>query len=372
MQFGLLTVLYRAEDYVQPSGQHKRIWHCRCKCGNECDIRASDLKSGNTKSCGCLQQSSRGKSTFEDLTGKEFGRLTVLFRLPDHITPSGQKQRMWRCKCTCGKECDVYGSQLKNGKKSCGCIVEEEKKRKETAKAIIEKGEYSSSDKQTDTLIKKYLKSAEKATQRKSERRLAEKKERLLKKKIALESSSVAIKNPELLAEWNTTKNGLLTPYDVTPGSGKKVWWKCSLGHEWQATIGSRVNGNGCPYCSNQRVLIGFNDLATTNPELLTTLSLMELHIGKIERVLWKRFLKIYILDLCGNVMMHEKAPSGERDENVFDITQGVSICLLVHDSSKRDINVFHYGPFGKRTTVINPTHIENDRRRRKQCPKYL
>ncbi len=295
MQFGLLTVLYRAEDYVQPSGQHKRIWHCRCKCGNECDIRASDLKSGNTKSCGCLQQSSRGKSTFEDLTGKEFGRLTVLFRLPDHITPSGQKQRMWRCKCTCGKECDVYGSQLKNGKKSCGCIVEEEKKRKETAKAIIENGEYSSSDKQTDTLIKKYLKSAEKATQRKSERRLAEKKERLLKKKIALESSSLAIKNPELLAEWNTTKNGLLTPYDVTPGSGKKVWWKCSLGHEWQATIASRVNGNGCPYCSNQRVLVGFNDLATTNPELLDDWDYernrvlpTEISLGSSKAVWWK------------------------------------------------------------------------------------
>ena len=295
MQFGLLTVLYRAEDYVQPSGQHKRIWHCRCKCGNECDIRASDLKSGNTKSCGCLQQSSRGKSTFEDLTGKEFGRLTVLFRLPDHITPSGQKQRMWRCKCTCGRECDVYGIQLKNGKKSCGCIAEEEKKRKEIAKAIIDNGEYSSSDKQIDTLIKKYLKSAENITQRKSERRLAEKKERLLKKKIALESSSLAIKNPELLAEWNTTKNDSLTPYDVTPGSGKKVWWKCSLGHEWQATIGSRVNGNGCPYCSNQRVLIGFNDLATTNPELLDDWDYernrvlpTEISLGSSKAVWWK------------------------------------------------------------------------------------
>ena len=83
-------------------------------------------------------------------------------------------------------------------------------------------------------------------------------------------------------------------------------------------------------------------------------------------------FSKIYILDLRGNVMMHEKAASGERDKNVFDITQGVSICLLVHDFSKRDINVFHYGPFEKRTAVINPTRIENDRRRRKQCPKYL
>ena len=50
MVFGKLIVLHRAQDYVQPSGQHKRMWHCRCECGNECDIRANDLKSGNTKS----------------------------------------------------------------------------------------------------------------------------------------------------------------------------------------------------------------------------------------------------------------------------------------------------------------------------------
>ena len=93
-RFGMLTVLYRAADYIQPSGQHKRMWHCRCDCGKESDIRASDLKSGNTRSCGCFQQSSRGQSTFDDLTGKEFGRLIVLYRIPDHVTPSGQKQRM--------------------------------------------------------------------------------------------------------------------------------------------------------------------------------------------------------------------------------------------------------------------------------------
>lgn len=136
-QFGKLTVIYRAEDYIQPSGQHKRMWHCKCACGNECDVRAADLKTGNTKSCGCFQQSSRGQSSFEDLTGKEFGRFTVLFRLPNHETPSGQKQRMWRCKCKCGNECDVYATQLKNGKKSCGCIALEERRKKETAKTIV-------------------------------------------------------------------------------------------------------------------------------------------------------------------------------------------------------------------------------------------
>lgn len=91
-RFGMLTVMYRANDYIQPSGQRKRMWHCICDCGRECDVRAADLKSGNTKSCGCFQQNARGASSFEDLAGKTFGKLTVLYRLPSHTTPSGQKR----------------------------------------------------------------------------------------------------------------------------------------------------------------------------------------------------------------------------------------------------------------------------------------
>ena len=74
--------------------------------------------------------------------------------------------------------------------------------------------------------------------------------------------------NPDLAKEWNYDKNKELTPIDVLPKSGRKVWWKCSKGHEWQSSISSRSNGNGCPYCSGQRVLIGFNDLRTLNPTL--------------------------------------------------------------------------------------------------------
>jgi hypothetical protein len=52
-----------------------------------------------------------------------------------------------------------------------------------------------------------------------------------------------------LAAEWNHDKNESLTPDTVTPGSRKKVWWKCSNGHEWYAAIFSRTAGCGCPYC---------------------------------------------------------------------------------------------------------------------------
>lgn len=74
--------------------------------------------------------------------------------------------------------------------------------------------------------------------------------------------------NPEVAEEWNYDKNGDLQPSDVLPGSHKKVWWKCQEGHEWEAIIRDRVEGKPCPYCSNYKVLSGFNDLAAVNPEV--------------------------------------------------------------------------------------------------------
>ena len=80
--------------------------------------------------------------------------------------------------------------------------------------------------------------------------------------------SSLLSLNPDLAKEWNYDKNSDLKPEHVFPNSHKKVWWKCSKGHEWQASICNRSKGRGCPYCSNKKVLEGFNDLQTTNPTL--------------------------------------------------------------------------------------------------------
>ena len=74
--------------------------------------------------------------------------------------------------------------------------------------------------------------------------------------------------NPFLAKEWNYDKNNGLTPSDVMPNSGKKYWWKCQNGHEYQATIANRSYGYGCPYCAGQKVLVGYNDLVTVNPVL--------------------------------------------------------------------------------------------------------
>ena len=60
---------------------------------------------------------------------------------------------------------------------------------------------------------------------------------------------------PQLINEWHPVKNGGLTPWDVTAGSKKSVWWLCRKNHEWQMPVAKRsMRGQGCPYCSGRRV----------------------------------------------------------------------------------------------------------------------
>ena len=80
--------------------------------------------------------------------------------------------------------------------------------------------------------------------------------------------NDLATLKPELAAEWSS-KNKTLKPTMVSVGSHKKVIWKGKCGHEWSATVKSRAtNGTGCPYCSHNKILVGFNDLASQRPEI--------------------------------------------------------------------------------------------------------
>ena len=82
--------------------------------------------------------------------------------------------------------------------------------------------------------------------------------------KIALSQS-----HPELAAQWYPIKNGSLTPDQVVAGSNKKAWWICPKGpdHEWQASIGHRTAGKGCPCCAGQKISVT-NSLAALYPEI--------------------------------------------------------------------------------------------------------
>ncbi len=110
-KFGRLTVLKYA-------GSSK--WECKCECGNTKIIRGDSLRSGNTKSCGCLYRETSGKEA-EDLTGKRFGNLIAIKRVENK-----GRSTMWECQCDCGNITVVSSGHLKEGAtKSCGCLLSE-------------------------------------------------------------------------------------------------------------------------------------------------------------------------------------------------------------------------------------------------------
>lgn len=80
-----------------------------------------------------------------------------------------------------------------------------------------------------------------------------------------IEKSPLSITHPELAAQadgWD--------PTTVTAGSSRKLSWLCTLGHDWETSPKHRSKGTGCPVCAGQKIVIGINDLATTNPELVS------------------------------------------------------------------------------------------------------
>ena len=81
-----------------------------------------------------------------------------------------------------------------------------------------------------------------------------------------MKRKSLAEERPDLLFQWD--RGNTISPFKVSAGSHKKVWWKCNKGHSWEAIVKNRVNGSGCPYCKHRAVLKGYNDLATINPSL--------------------------------------------------------------------------------------------------------
>jgi hypothetical protein len=79
--------------------------------------------------------------------------------------------------------------------------------------------------------------------------------------------NDLATTHPHLAAEWDPEANDL-TPQQVSAGSQYPARWVCPTGHRWQALVGNRTRGFGCPYCSGYRAIPGVTDLATVHPRL--------------------------------------------------------------------------------------------------------
>lgn len=81
-----------------------------------------------------------------------------------------------------------------------------------------------------------------------------------------MENSMTAMR-PEIVTEWSP-RNLLLSPEDISYGSKKLYWWKGKCGHEWEASVKARSQGEKCPICGGKRIIPGINDLVSMMPEL--------------------------------------------------------------------------------------------------------
>jgi very-short-patch-repair endonuclease len=95
-------------------------------------------------------------------------------------------------------------------------------------------------------------------------------KKRAASRRIAKNGNSLAEKHPELVARWDYELNKPKTPHDINYCTSDEYWIKCTKEpHSFPTKINELVRGQGCPYCAGQRVLIGFNDLASQRPDLM-------------------------------------------------------------------------------------------------------
>lgn len=103
-RFGKLVV----KELLPSSTSGHRRWSCLCDCGNMHVVTTGNLKNGHTISCGCVKS--------PDLTGKVFGKLTVLGRTKEKHKRGNTLYTVWKCRCECGEIVYRISSSLNNSK----------------------------------------------------------------------------------------------------------------------------------------------------------------------------------------------------------------------------------------------------------------
>lgn len=107
--FGKLTVI----KFAGLNKWSRTMWQCECACGTKKIIDGTELRSGDTKSCG----NTGCRNNSKNLSGMKFGRLRVLYL---------KERQRWVSRCECGKEKVIDGNSLIKGRtKSCGCLQNE-------------------------------------------------------------------------------------------------------------------------------------------------------------------------------------------------------------------------------------------------------
>lgn len=195
------------------AGSHKKVWW-RCENGHDWQAKVYSVVNG----CGCPYCSGLKAIWGENDLATLYPEIAAMWDVeknaslkPSAVTPGSKAKVWWRCERGHSWQTVVYSVTLEK----CGCPY-------------------------------------------------------CMGQKAIPGESDIVTMCPEVAAQWDEEKNGELDPQTILPSSHEKVWWKCELGHSWQAMPYSRTKekGAGCPYCTGRKVLPGFNDLATLKPWL--------------------------------------------------------------------------------------------------------
>jgi len=257
----------KPEDFTANSG--KKVWW-KCDKGHEWQATIYNRNNGN----GCPVCSSEKKTSFP-----EYVIVYYLKKYGIKVIHRYNKK---------GYELDIYIPSKKIAIEYDGNIWHKNRIQNDLEKNLkcknygiklyrIREGLLSLNDSSIDYIIDKNQKDLEEALQKVLSEIIGINVDINLKRdaieienlrEYSEKANSLLLTNLDLAKEWNYEKNGNLRPEHFFANSNKKVWWKCSKGHEWQATISSRNKGNGCPYCSGRYAVQGVNDLVTINPKL--------------------------------------------------------------------------------------------------------
>ena len=112
---------FKVLKFLKVNTHGHMMYLVRCKCGREKQIEGHAFRSGSTKSCGCWNVEV-GRKRALDLMGYTAGRLKVI----DRVGSREDNQILWLCSCTCGNTLVKTTTQLRHGGvKSCGCLRKE-------------------------------------------------------------------------------------------------------------------------------------------------------------------------------------------------------------------------------------------------------
>lgn len=118
-KYGRLTVVERSDKKTK---SRLAYWVCECECGSKnIIVSGSNLRSGNTTSCGCYKKEKIQETNSKDEIGNTYGLLIVVSKSDRN---PGKNGNFWNCKCKCGSSVEVLGCNLRNGHiQSCGCVM---------------------------------------------------------------------------------------------------------------------------------------------------------------------------------------------------------------------------------------------------------